>query len=294
MRILVTGAAGLLGTDIVFELEKQNHSCIRTRLSDGEGFVAADITTEEGTEKLAALEWDGIIHTAAWRDPDTCEKDQAFAEKINVAATRRLAEAASSKGAWILYISTDYVFNGKNPPYSEDDAPCPVNCYGRTKLAGEKATISACRESAVLRIPFLYGWRAGLEKSALLTSTLKALDSKSEVEMDDTVVRYPTYTADVAKAAAFLASRRAKGIFHCSSDTKTTRYGITLAMADLLGRNAAHIRRGTSVPKTMAERPADAHISSEKLLGLGCVKPKDFRTGLAECLLNLGMISERA
>jgi dTDP-4-dehydrorhamnose reductase len=135
----------------------------------------------------------------------------AFAEKINVAATRRLAEAASAKGAWMLYISTDYVFDGKNPPYSEGDIPCPVNCYGRTKLEGENATISTCRESAVLRIPFLYGWRAGLEKSALLTSTLKALDSKSEVEMDDTVVRYPTYTADVAKAAAFLASRRAKG-----------------------------------------------------------------------------------
>lgn len=286
MKILITGASGLLGTEISFHagqlMSGSRESSLRisqtTRVSSrgNSGFLAADITSENGILKLCSSDWDTIIHSAAWRSPDQCEKDKSAAYRLNVWATEQLASEARKRNAQMLYISTDYVFSGTNPPYREDDTPSPVNYYGETKLMAEKAVLSLCRNATILRIPLLYGLAAGLQKSDLLYGTLKALDSDKPWPMEDSIVRYPTYTGDVANAVFFLLEKNASGIFHFSGQNKTTRYKITAAFAEIFGKSMKNIVHLAKAPETEARRPHDSHLSMDKLLSLGFPVPMPF------------------
>ncbi len=286
MKILVTGASGLLGSDISF-LAKQIMSgekksglrisqILRVSSRENIGFIAADITTDDGIRTICGAEWDTIIHSAAWRSPDQCEKDSIGARRLNVWATEQLAAEAARRNAKMLHISTDYVFSGTNPPYRENDNPSPVNYYGETKLMAEQAVQKLCKNAVVLRIPLLYGMAAGLNKSDLLCGTLKALDSVKPWPMEDSIVRYPTYTGDVASAVFFLLDKNASGIFHCSGQCKTSRYKITAIIAEIFGKSMNNIVRLEKAPETEARRPHDSHLDMEKILSMGFPLPLPF------------------
>ncbi len=120
MKILLTGASGLLGSDIACSADKkrpQISGTVKVCSNLRPGFLAADLTTEAGIGKIDGEDWDVMIHSAAWRSPDQCEKDRAGAYLLNVWATEKLASLAAKRGAKMLYISTDYVFPGTNPPW---------------------------------------------------------------------------------------------------------------------------------------------------------------------------------
>jgi len=289
MKLLVTGASGLLGSDICHSAASHGVECERVRLSKREGFVAADVRTSEGLSAIERLDWDAIVHTAAWRSPEDCEKNPKGAYEINVKATAELARLAAERKARMLYISTDYVFPGTKPPYAETAAPRPLNVYGETKLQGERAAMENCANAAVLRIPFLFGWRAGLERCSLLTSTLAALKADPPAGVDDSVVRYPTCTVDVAEAALLILSKGAKGIHHFSASDKTTRYGIAVLTAELLGWDSSKLIRLEAPPQKDAKRPIDAHLSMTRLLALGLKEPPPLRERLKTCLEELGL-----
>ncbi|HBC88206.1 MAG TPA: hypothetical protein DCZ94_14745 [Lentisphaeria bacterium] len=286
MKILLTGARGLLGSEISLLADhlilKKTKSNLRisqiTGVSSGkhEGFLTADITTENGIEKICSADWDTIIHTAAWRSPDQCEKDKAGAFRINSWATEQLASEAAKRKAKMFHISTDYVFSGTNPPYKENDKPSPVNYYGETKLMGEKAVLKLCENPIILRVPLLYGMAAGLQKSDLLYGTLKALDSGKPWPMEDSIVRYPTYTGDVAKAIFFLLKKNASRIFHFSGQCKTSRYRITATFAEIFSISMKNIVRLEKAPETEARRPNDSHLAMGKILSMGFPPPMPF------------------
>lgn len=286
MKILLTGASGMLGSDIVISVASHPEiSLIKTSLKARPGFISADISTENGIATLKKLDWNAVIHTAAWKNPDSCEKMQAETEAINTIATGHLAQAAAERGAPMLYISTDYVFPGTRPPYDEFSIPYPLNVYGRTKLAGEKLLLETCgNKGIVLRIPFLYGLAAGLEQCPLLDSTLKALDSDKPWEMNDSAIRFPTWTGDVAAAAFFLLKKEASGIFHFSALESYTRYTITKTIAELLGKPMDKIVRSTSQPSGEALRPEDAHLAVKRLVDLGFPKVLPFKERLKHLL----------
>ncbi len=290
MKLLVTGASGLLGTDICHCAEGQGVDCERICLSKREGFIQADIRTAEGLSHIERLDWDALVHTAAWRSPEDCESNPKGAFEVNVKATAELARIASERKARMLYISTDYVFPGTKPPYAETAAPRPLNVYGETKLQGERSAMENCRDTAILRIPFLYGWRAGLERCSLLTSTLAALKADPPAAIDDSVVRYPTCTCDVAEAVLLILSKGARGIHHFSGQDKTTRYGIALLAAELLGWDASKLIRLEAPPQKDAKRPQDAHLSMARVLSLGAKEPAPFRESFKTCLKELGLL----
>ena len=283
LKILITGASGLLGADIVHSAEQKSpqiSNIIKVCSKPSAGFLSADLTTEEGIRKIFESEWDTLIHTAAWRNPDQCDKDKRGAYRLNAWATEQLASETASRGAKMLYISTDYVFPGTNPPYMEQDSPSPVNYYGETKLEGEKAVSKFCTNSCILRIPLLYGTRGGLAKSDLLSGALKALDSEKLCPIEDSIVRYPTYTGDVAEAVFFLLEKNASGIYHFSGQDKTSRYKITATIAKIFKKNMKNIVRLGEAPKTEAIRPHDSHLSIEKILSLGFPTPIRFEERL--------------
>jgi len=286
LKILITGASGLLGSEISFLAGQIKSTAmvsslrisqtIRVSNHEDTGFLDADITTEDGIKEICSSEWDTVIHSAAWRSPDQCEKNKSGAHRLNVWATEQIASEAAKRNARVLYISTDYVFPGTNPPYREDDKPSPVNYYGETKLMAEKAVLTLCKNATILRIPLLYGLAAGLKKSDLLFGTLKALDSAKPWPMEDSIIRYPTYTGDVANAVFFLLERNAPGIFHFSGQSRTTRYKLTAMFAEIFGKSMKNIVRLDKAPETEACRPHDSHLSMEKILSLGFPAPMPF------------------
>jgi dTDP-4-dehydrorhamnose reductase len=276
MKTLVTGASGLLGSDLVKTFGREGIPLVKLRRGEGEGFVSADLTTPEGIEKVSGLEWDSVVHTAAMKIPDECETKRAETFKINVEATGKLASLAAARGALFVFISTDFVFPGTNPPYSEEDTPRPLNYYGESKLQAENIVRETCRRHIIFRIPFLYGVSAGLQASAMLWSSVQALNSAKPWGMDDTVIRYPTYTGDTAEAILFLMRKEAGGIFHFSGQDKMTRHTITRAIAEASGKSMANVVRTTSVTPGAAARPEDAHLSIKKILAAGFPEPLPF------------------
>jgi len=282
MKILVTGASGLLGADIAQTLKSHKKDLnldelLLQRYQSTPGYISADLTSEEGLKKIAAEEWDIIIHTAADKDPDSCEKDHFGTNALNVDATRFLAREASKRNAKMIYICTDYVFSGKKPPYDEQAEPDPINYYGKSKLEGEHETLSASNSFCSLRVPILYGCAAGVGHSALLSGSIKALLNQKEQLIDDAIVRYPTYTGDVAEAIVLLIKNQAGGIFHCTGNDKTSKYQICVEMAEILGLSHEHIFPLENPPESSARRPLDCHLTMEKLKALGFPEPLPLR-----------------
>ncbi len=283
MNVLITGASGLLGTDIALELASSSeHKIIKNSLSERTGFISADISQKSGTEKLASIDWDCIIHTSASRDPDSCEKDKEGTFNLNVRASEELAKIASAKNAKFVFISTDYCFSGNNPPYRETDIPDPINYYGETKLQAEKLISSICPDALILRVPILYGINAGLKASALLYSSVKAIESQNKIFIDDVIARYPVYTGDVARAIGFLLKKEASGTFHFSSSDKLTKYLIAKEIADIIGKDSSHIKPLKTLSASPAQRPLDSHLNTDKLFSLGFSFPCPFKARIAE------------
>lgn len=282
MKILVSGSSGLLGSEIMLEAEKKSIQSIGfSRYPSNKNSFEADLLNENDFAKIAKLNFDCIIHTAAWRDPDQCEKDKETCKKINVIATERLAKIAKAKKALFFHISTDYVFSGENPPYDENTPPSPVNFYGETKAQAEEI-VRKTDNFIILRIPLLYGLAAGLENSALLKNSLDALASKKEWLMEDSIVRYPTFTGDVAKAIFFLIKKKSQGIFHFSGQDKTSRYRITIDIAKILSVPSDNIVRMEQPPPSETKRPKDSHLSMNKILAAGFPLPIPFKDRIAD------------
>ncbi|MDD3119073.1 MAG: SDR family oxidoreductase [Victivallales bacterium] len=286
MKILLTGAAGLLGSELTEKLTTAASTLhleqlIRQRRTPTPGYVAADLSHPEGVAQLAAMEWDVIIHTAAAKDPDYCEQHPEEATALNATGTRLLAAEAARRHAKMLYIGTDYVFAGTHPPYAENATPDPVNLYGRTKLAGEQAVLQAAADNCSLRVPVLYGQAAGLRHAALLYGAWRAVVDPREKAIDDGAIRYPTCTEDVAAAIILLLTRNGRGIFHCTGHDRTTKYRIAVAVAELMGRSHAHLHPQMEPAPGIAPRPVDSHLASSRLEQLGFAVGRSFADRLA-------------
>ena len=293
MKILVTGATGLLGSDIVYTLNNKGIKTLKTCFSQrNNDYIAADITTDEGIKKIADAAWDQIIHTSAWKDPDQCENNLEESYRLNVWATEQLAKITFAKKAKMLFISTDYVFSGTNPPYYETDKTDPINYYGKTKVVAEKKILDISNNFCILRIPLLYGIRAGLKASSLLNASINALNSSTPCPMDNTITRYPTYTGDVAEAVLFLLNKNATGIYHFSGQDSTTKYGITKVIAKLLDKRMDNIIETKTPPNDDAKRPVNSHLNMDKLLSMGFELPLPFEERVKKLLEELSLIKK--
>ena len=278
MKILVTGATGLLGTDIVYALEKDGHEVLKGCFADrGTGYIAADIRTDDGIKKLDAESWDFVIHASASKNPDECEVDQEDAYRVNVWGAEQIALLAKKRNAGMLFVSSDYVFSGDNPSYLETSDKKPINYYGETKSLAEKKIHNVLQDVCILRVPILYGIRAGIKASDLLFSSLCKIKSNKVVELDNYIVRYPTYTGDVADVIKFLFEKNAKGVFHFSGQEKLTKFSILRIISDIIGKNSEHIKPYNEIPKSNAKRPVDCHLEMSRLNALRFKLPISFR-----------------
>src|SRR2546425_7246037 len=203
MRILVTGAKGQLGQEL-------------QRVLRGEEVIAADrpeyaLTDPMLGEKVAAQRPDLVIHTAAYTDVDGCERNPEIAFAVNAQGTRRVAEGAAKANARLIYLSTDYVFDGKKTePYTERDPVNPLNVYGRSKLAGEEEAVKGCRRTLVLRTSWLYG----VHGNNFVKTMLRLAVVQPELRVVEDQRGSPTYARHLAQVIAGLIRSDVTGVIH--------------------------------------------------------------------------------
>lgn len=209
MKILVIGGTGRLGRVLNVILQKEKYTIIPL------GSNELDLTGKNVVDKIIRYTPDYIIHTAALSSVDECERHPNLAYNINTYGTERVANAALKLKVPLLYISTDYVFDGKNPPYSEDDEPNPVNVYGKSKLQGEDF-VKRLSSSIILRVSWLFG----PEGNDFVDFVLKADEPISVIRSQTSK---PTCTIDISYAIKNLIGNRVSGIYHFASPPSVSR-----------------------------------------------------------------------
>ncbi|KAI8923583.1 dTDP-4-dehydrorhamnose reductase [Entophlyctis helioformis] len=283
-KVVVTGASGLLGRAVLAAFASNPaYQVVGTAFSRAEPpLVKLDLTDFEHVKAFMAAERPAIVvHCAAERRPDVAARDEAGTLRLNVDATRNLAEQTEAVGAWLVYISTDYVFDGTAPPYSVTDTPNPLNFYGKTKLGGEKAVESVSRTATILRVPVLYGSVTTASESAV-NVLLDVIRAGKRADMDHHQSRFPTNVSDVARAIVGLAGVRdaAGGILHFSAKERMTKYDMCKVIAKAYGLDMSHLVPITDAPvDPIATRPQDAQLSTARLdalISITCVPFADW------------------
>ncbi len=236
-RVMVTGAAGLLGQKIIDvfkrESEYELHAC---DLSGGiDGYFSLDITDRQRVlDVVRAISPSVIINAAAFTDVDRAEVDRELAYKVNATAVDYLAEAAFLFGAKMVHISTDYVFNGLKGNYDENSVPDPISYYGKSKLAGENLLRARLENHAILRTQVLYGFGKSIKKNFVLW-VLEKLSNKEKFSVVTDQIGNPTLADELAIAVLKVVQRDAKGLYNVSGVQSLSRFDFAKAVAEVFG-----------------------------------------------------------
>ncbi|XP_035383590.1 methionine adenosyltransferase 2 subunit beta isoform X1 [Electrophorus electricus] len=290
-RVLVTGATGLLGRAIYKEFQKNEWDTLGCGYSRARPrFLRCNLLDEDAVRVLIQdFQPHVIVHCAAERRPDVVEHHTEAALNLNVHACATLAKEAA--GIFLLYISTDYVFDGRNPPYGENDAPNPLNMYGKSKLEGEREILRHCPGAAVLRVPILYGEVEKVEESAVTVLWDRVQQGAESCTIDHCQQRFPTYTSDVARVCRNMAEKALqdpslRGVFHYSGKEQMTKYEMACAIADAFNLPSSHLIPMTEQPAgSGAQRPHNAQLECSRLELLGLsVEPVPFKAAIRDSL----------
>ncbi|KAI0355979.1 NAD-P-binding protein [Trametes cingulata] len=268
MRVIVTGASGVLGSAVYAAYKSAGHTVLGLAYSHPkDDLKPLDLTDASATQTVFAdfkPEW--VIHCAAERRPDVAEKVPEAARKLNVSVPENLAKLSKALKFKIVYISTDYVFDGTSPPYTPSSPTNPLNLYGQTKRDGELAVLGVTgSHSIVLRVPVLYGPAPKNSDSAVnILIDVVSDQSGKQYKMDHYATRYPTNVVDIADFLVRLStlphSRVIPPILHYSAGEPFTKYEMCLIFARILGLPHAHIIADAEPPKDGTPRPRDCQL----------------------------------
>ncbi len=238
MRILVTGANGMLGIDLCNELIQAGHTVIRTDVSVRPGFDVPTWQSLDITDALAvqtAVEVskaDAVIHPAAFTNVDGCEKDPDTAFRINALGTWCVAAACARLEIPITYVSTDFVFDGtKTSPYTEFDAVNPINHYGASKLAGERIVEKLCHRHFIVRTQWLNGAH-GRSFAAIMLDMAK---TRTEWQVVGDQIGSPTFTLDLARSITSLQQSSLFGTYHVANRGECSWHTFARTILDMAG-----------------------------------------------------------
>nr|MBN2276787.1 dTDP-4-dehydrorhamnose reductase [candidate division Zixibacteria bacterium] len=288
-KILVTGAAGLLGSDLTaYFSEKYDVYPAGREDFDIRDFAAAD-------RIFTKFEPDIVLHAAALADVDKCEADEELAYGVNAAGTENVARLCHDYRVRMIYYSTDYVFDGNSSrPYTENDPTNPINIYGRSKLEGETRVLSLLDGAVVLRIAWLYstGKRAFINK--LIMTGRKYMDEKKARKNPDPIkvaadqIGSPTWTMEIARQTEVVIKNNLKGIFHCAAGGECSRYEMARILFEHLGGDVALSGCTRSDFPWRAPRPEFTSLENRNLEKLGLNIMKNYREALKEFLNRRG------
>ncbi|MGA2006757.1 MAG: dTDP-4-dehydrorhamnose reductase [Solirubrobacteraceae bacterium] len=257
MRILVTGAGGMLGRDLVARANARGHDCV------GVSHAELDVTdAREVDQAVARMAPEAIVNCAAWTDVEGAEGLEAQALAVNGTGAGNLARAAASISAHLVQVSTDYVFDGTaTRPYVESDPTNALSAYGRTKLAGELEIAAASPEHAIVRTAWLFG-PGGL--NFVTTMLGLAAGGREELAVVTDEVGCPTYTGHLAPRLIEFAERRAAGIFHLAGSGHCSRNEFARAIFATAGLSLRVTETTQAQLAMLAPRPPWSVLASER------------------------------
>lgn len=272
MRVLITGAGGQVGHELVRAFGRHD-------------VVAADRATLDVTDRastlaaITTLRPDAIVHAAAFTQVDACESEVDRAYAVNAIGTRSVAEGARRVGAHVVYVSTDYVFDGSKPdPYDEWDVPNPASVYGRSKYAGE-LELAATPDVTIVRISWVFGVHG---QNMVKTVLQLAADHPTLRFVDDQRGR-PTSAADAADLVRRIAVDRVPGLFHATNQGAVSWYEFARAVLEAAGEDPARVEPITTAeldPPRPAPRPVNSVLDDVALRLMGLPRLPHYRESL--------------
>jgi len=263
MRILITGANGQLGGELC-------------RVFSRETVIPKDVPdfdlTRSGIEaQIVDARPDVIIHAGAYTDVDGAEREPDRAMAVNAGGTEQVAKAAVRVGARLVYVSTDYVFDGTSTvPYREQDRPHPINQYGLSKWKGEQAVLASGAKSLIVRTAWLYG-QGGKN---FVKSIMRAAHREPALKVVNDQRGCPTYAGDLASAVAFLLSREIEGVMHVTNGGQCTWYEFAVAIVRDMGLTIPVVPISSEQAGRLAKRPQYSVLNQDRLISLGLVLPQ--------------------
>jgi dTDP-4-dehydrorhamnose reductase len=256
MKVLVAGAAGMLGRDVVLAAGNAGHEVV------GFGRTELDVTDAAAVERKLEQERPGVVvNCAAWTDVDGAEAAEEEATAVNGAGAGHVAAAAAALGASVVYVSSDYVFDGvKGAPYVETDQTAPLSAYGRSKLAGEVATAAANKRHFIVRSAWLYG----IGGPNFVETMLRLAEVQNEVLVVRDQVGSPTYTWHLAYGIVRLLEGVEFGIHHMAAAGACSWYEFAREIFDQAKVECKVLSATTEMLGRPAPRPAYSALASQR------------------------------
>ena len=299
-RVLITGANGLLGQELVAVTSRHPDFDVLATARDEEaysagsscGYAQLDITCQQDVRDIMVnFTPDVVINCAAMTHVDRCEENKQACWDVNVEAVELLARCCKQYGAKLVHVSTDFVFDGLNGPYREGDRPCPVNFYGKSKLAAENAIRKAgLLNWAIARTVLVYGTGNKLNRSNIVLWIIDQLSKGHTIRIVDDQWRTPTYAPDLAEGIQKLVRYDKKGVYHLSGREFISVYDFALKIASVFDLDASLIQRANSRSFSQAApRPPITGFIILKAESEFGFKPRSIDQSLAHLGARLGL-----
>ncbi|WP_375585448.1 SDR family oxidoreductase [Cyclobacterium xiamenense] len=290
-KVLITGANGLLGQKIVKKIlidgkydpiATGRGSCRLPGEWGGYDFEQMDITKEkEVMDVFRIYSPEFVIHAASMTDVDRCEVNRHACFEQNVTGTQNILNASKACKAHLIFISTDFIFDGKNGPYDEEDQPNPVNYYGKTKLETENLVRKYPFDWTIVRTNLVYGTAHDMSRSNIILWVKKGLEQQKELELVDDQFRTPTLAEDLAEGCLLVADKKATGVFNISGEELLTPYDMAMMTARFFGLNSKGIKKTDSRHfGQVAARPLRTGLIITKAKETLGFRPKSFEEGI--------------
>lgn len=281
MRILVTGVKGQLGYDVVNELKKRGHTAIGVDVEE------MDITDAAAVEReMKADDLDAVIHCAAYTAVDAAEDNRELCIRVNAEGTRNIARAARELNLKMVYISTDYVFDGEGErPWEPDDARNPLNVYGESKYQGELAVEEYLERYFIVRI----AWVFGVNGKNFIKTMLNLAKNHDELNVVDDQTGSPTYTYDLAVLLADMVETEKYGRYHATNEGLCTWYEFAKEIFSQAGVDVKVNPVTSEEFPAKAKRPHNSRMDKSKLTDNGFVLLPPWQDALKRYLEAIGV-----
>lgn len=290
-RILVTGSNGLLGQKLVhqlrdhtdFDLIATSRGENRIAEQDGYNYQSLDITDPEAVNTiLMKFAPHVVINTAAMTNVDACEDNREGCWNLNVNAVHYLVDACKALDAHFIHISTDFVFDGENGPYAEEDEPNPVSYYGESKLAAEELVKSSgLNKWAIARTIIIYGIVDDMSRSNVVLWAKGAMEKGNPINVVDDQFRSPTLAEDLAAGCILIAEKEANGLYHLSGKETMSILELVYKVGEFFNLDTSIIKpiRSATLNQAAKRPPKTGFIIDKAIMELG-YQPKSFTEGL--------------
>ena len=265
-KVLITGASGLLGRKLARALSEE-YRVIPTHSTHPVNPDSMRMDIVDGSEVVGVLSEvrpELILHAAAETNVDKCETNRELAWSVNAEGTRNIASACGKIGAKLVYVSTDYVFDGEKGHYSEEDKANPVNYYGVTKLEGERFVRELCGDYVIVRTSVLYGWHPNRLNFA--TWVIDSLKSGMRISVAEDHYNSPTLADNLAEAILKIVEADATGLYHIAGSERISRYDFAMKTAEVFGLDRSLVTpvKMEDLKIWVAKRPRDSSLSMYK------------------------------